>query len=70
MEHSNLKVEVIEKKKQKVAKDVKPILDNYKEIIADGRLRSLPPMREISHCIDLISSSTLSNKAAYKITPQ
>ena len=36
MESSNLKVEVTEKKKQKVAKEVKPILDKYKEIITDG----------------------------------
>ena len=44
MKHSNLKVEVVEKKKPKVAEEVKPILDKYKEIIADGMPRSLPPM--------------------------
>lgn len=69
MEHLNFKVEVIEKKKQKVAEEVKPFLDKYKEIIADGIPRSLPPMRKISHCIDLISSSTLPKKATYKLTP-
>ena len=67
MEYSNLKVEVIEKKKQKVAEEVKQILDKYKEIIATRIPRSLPPMREISHCIDIIPSSTLHNKAAYKL---
>lgn len=70
VESSNLKVEVTGKKDQKVAEEVKPILDKYKEIIADGIPRSLPPMREISHCIDLIPGSTLPNKATYKITPQ
>lgn len=70
MEHSNLKVEMVEKKKPKVIEEVNPILDKYKEIIADGTSRNLPPMQEISHCIDLISGSTLPNKAAYKLTPQ
>ena len=44
MESSNLKVEVTEKKKQKVPVEVEAILDRYKEIIADGIPRSLPPM--------------------------
>ena len=61
---------MIEKKKQKVPEEVEPILDRYKEIIADGIPRSPPPMREISHCIDLIPGSTLPNKLAYKLIPQ
>ena len=44
MESSNLKVEATEKKKEKVPEEVKPILDKYKETIADGMPRSLPPM--------------------------
>ena len=70
MEYSNLKVEVVEKKTQKVVEEVKPILDKYNEIIVDGMPRILPPMWEISHCIDCIPSSTLPNKATYKPTPQ
>ncbi len=49
---------------------MKPILDRYEEIIADGIPRSPPLMREISNCIELILGSTLPNKAAYKLTPQ
>ena len=30
----------------------------------------LPPIRDISHCIDFIPRATLPNKAAYKMTPQ
>jgi hypothetical protein len=32
--------------------------------------RSLPPMRRVSHQIDLIPGASLPNKAAYRLTPQ
>ena len=44
MESSNLKVEVVENKTQKVVEEFKPILDKYNKIILDGMPRSLPPM--------------------------
>lgn len=48
---------------------VRQFLDKYKGIISDGMPRSLPLVRDINHCIDLIPRSTLPNKAAYKLTP-
>ncbi len=70
MEGSSLKVEVVEKKKPKVEEEVKQILDKYNGVIVDGMPKRLPPMREISHCINLIPGSTLPNKATYKLMPQ
>lgn len=49
---------------------VKEIIGRYQGIVVDGVPRSLPPMRETNHCIDLILGATLPNKAALKLTPQ
>lgn len=51
-------------------KEVEELLNQYKDIIADVMPESLPPIRDISHQIDLIPGSVLPNKAAYKMTPQ
>ncbi|XP_059070912.1 uncharacterized protein LOC131861552 [Cryptomeria japonica] len=51
-------------------KHVQNLLDRYKGIVVDSTTNSLPPQREISHCIDLMSGATLPNKAAYKLTPE
>lgn len=48
---------------------VRHFLDKHQDIILDGIPRSLPLVRDISHCIDLILVSTLPNKVAYKLTP-
>ncbi|XP_059073655.1 uncharacterized protein LOC131874339 [Cryptomeria japonica] len=49
---------------------VQELLDKYKGVISEGMPKTLPPIREISHCIDFILGATLPNKAAYKLTPQ
>ncbi|XP_057858041.2 uncharacterized protein LOC131067127 [Cryptomeria japonica] len=50
--------------------EVQELLDKYKGVILEGMPKTLPPIREISHCIDFIPGATLPNKAAYKLTPQ
>ncbi|XP_059063819.1 uncharacterized protein LOC131856278 [Cryptomeria japonica] len=50
--------------------EVQELLDKYKGVISKGMPKTLPPIREISHCIDFIPGATLPNKAAYKLTPQ
>jgi len=50
--------------------EVKILLDDYADIIVDKLPNALPPMRSISHHIDLIPSASLPNKAAYRPTPQ
>ncbi|XP_059067985.1 uncharacterized protein LOC131858696 [Cryptomeria japonica] len=51
-------------------KEVQDLLGKYKGIVADSTADSLPPQREISHCIDLIPGATLPNKVTYKLTPE
>ncbi|XP_057873714.2 uncharacterized protein LOC131079703 [Cryptomeria japonica] len=51
-------------------KKVQDLLDKYKEIVANNTTYTLPPQREISHCVDLIPGATLPNKAACKLTPE
>jgi hypothetical protein len=43
-------------------------LEEFADIVVDELPHSLPPMRSISHHIDLIPRASLSNKAAYKLT--
>ena len=49
-------------------KEVKTLLEKYHGIVAYSIPTSLPPKREISHCINLILGVTLPNKEAYKLT--
>ncbi|XP_059064867.1 uncharacterized protein LOC131856926 [Cryptomeria japonica] len=50
-------------------KEVQDLLNQYKDVIADSKTETLPPIRDVNHCIDFIPRSTLPNKAAYKLTP-
>ena len=45
-------------------------MDKYKEVISYYTTNTLPPCREISHCINFIPSSTLPKKPAYRLTPE
>jgi hypothetical protein len=46
------------------------MLDNFADIVVDDLPCSLPPIRSISHHIDLILGASLPNKAAYRLTPR
>ena len=56
--------------KKAIPNEVKEVLDKYEGLISEGMPKSLPPIRDISHCIDFIPRATLPNKASYKMTPQ
>eukprot|EP00253_Pinus_taeda_P011190 PITA_11190 len=49
--------------------EIQEMLDNYCDIIVDDLFDELPPIRKISHHIDLIPGANLPNKAAYRMTP-
>ena len=51
-------------------KEVKMLLDDFVDIIVDEFPNALPPIRSISHHIDLIPRASFPNKAAYRLTPQ
>jgi hypothetical protein len=50
--------------------EVKVMLDEFVDIIVDDLPNALPPVRSISHHIDLIPRASFPNKAAYRMTPQ
>jgi hypothetical protein len=50
--------------------EIQELLGEFTDIIVDELPRSLPPMRSVSHHIDLILGASLPNKAAYRLTPQ
>jgi hypothetical protein len=45
-------------------------LENFVDIVVDEFPNSWPPIRSISHHIDLIPGASLPNKATYRLTPQ
>jgi hypothetical protein len=50
--------------------EVQELLEEFADIVVDELPRSLPPMRSVSHHIDLIPGASFPNKAAYRLTPQ
>jgi hypothetical protein len=50
--------------------EIQELLEEFADIIMDELPHSLPPMRIVSHQIDLILGASLPNKAAYRLTPQ
>jgi hypothetical protein len=50
--------------------EIQELLEEFVDIVVDELPRSLPPMRSVSHHIDLIPGASLPNKAAYRLTPQ
>jgi hypothetical protein len=49
---------------------VQELLEEFADIIVDELPHSLPPMRSVSHHIDLISGASLPNKVVYRLMPQ
>ena len=49
--------------------EIQKLFDEYVDIVVDDLLDELPPIRSISHHIDLIPRASLPNKAAYRMTP-
>jgi hypothetical protein len=50
--------------------DIQELLEEFADIIVDKLHHSLPPMRSVSHHIDLIPRASFPNKVAYRLTPQ
>jgi hypothetical protein len=50
--------------------EIQELLGEFADIIVDELPRFLPPMRSVSHHIDLIPGASLPNKVAYRLTPQ
>jgi hypothetical protein len=50
--------------------EILEMLENFTDIVVDKLPCSLPPIRSISHHIDLIPGYSLPNNAMYRLTPQ
>jgi hypothetical protein len=50
--------------------EIQEMLENFADIVVDELPHSLPPIRSISHYIDLIPGDSLPNKVAYRLTPR
>ena len=50
--------------------EIQELLENFVDIVVDELPHLLPPIRSIDHHIDLISGSSLPNKAVYRLTPR
>jgi hypothetical protein len=50
--------------------EIQELLKEFADIIVDELPRSLPPIRSVSHHIDLIPGAIFPNKATYRLTPQ
>jgi hypothetical protein len=50
--------------------EIQELLEEFVDIVVDELPRSLPPIRSMSHHIDLIPGASLPNKAVYRLTPQ
>ena len=50
--------------------EIRNLLNDFADILVDELPNELPPIRSISHHIDLIPGASLPNKAAYRLTPQ
>jgi hypothetical protein len=50
--------------------EIQKLLEGFADIVVDELPCSLPPIRSISHHIDLIPGASLPNKAAYRLTLQ
>ena len=50
--------------------EIKTLLSDFVDIIVDEFPNALPPIRSISHHIDLMPGESFPSKAAYRLTPQ
>ena len=49
--------------------EIQELLGEFVDIVVDELPCSLPPIKSISHHIDLIPGASLSNKASYQLMP-
>jgi hypothetical protein len=49
--------------------EVQELLENFVDIVVDELPNSLPPIKSISHHIDLIPGESMPNKETYRLTP-
>ena len=73
MKHQRMCYALIPRKDKEGSTEIPPqvsdLLSDFGDIISDNVLEGLPPVRKISHQIDLIPGASFPNKAAHRMTP-
>ena len=54
---------------EELLKKIVDLLEEFLDIVSDNVPDGLPPIRKISHQMDLILGANLPNKATHKMTP-
>jgi hypothetical protein len=54
---------------QEVPEIMRPMLDEFQDIMPEEMPEGLLPMRDIQHCIDLVPGASLSNLPHYRMSP-
>jgi hypothetical protein len=65
-----LKIVLTSTRVDDLPKEVQELLGEFTDIVVDELPRSLPPIKSVSHHIDLIPGASFPNKAAYRLMPQ
>jgi hypothetical protein len=50
--------------------EIQELLDDFVDIVVDELPHTLPPIRSITHHIDIIPRESFPNKVVYRLTPQ
>ncbi|XP_025607627.1 uncharacterized protein [Arachis hypogaea] len=53
-----------------VHEDVKPLIEEFSDVVPVEIPNGLPPMRDIQHAIDFVPGSVIPNKPAYRMSPK
>ena len=65
-----LKIVLTSTRVDDLPEEIQELLEEFTDIVVDELPRSFPPMRSVSHHIDLIPGANLPNKATYRLSPQ
>lgn len=60
---------IVETSRSRGLTEIETLLNEYKDIVAKDIPDGLPPIRSISHCMDLIPRTSFPNKTPYILTP-